>query len=56
MTPVILEYYLGNETEVESVDFHPLTAEAQTAYGIITLFHLQEACIFIIMILAIMIL
>ena len=28
MTPVILEYYLGNETEVESVDFHPLTAEA----------------------------
>lgn len=28
MSPVILEYYLGNETEVDSVDFHPLTADA----------------------------
>lgn len=28
MAPVILEYYLGNETEVDSVDFHPLTADA----------------------------
>ena len=46
MTPVILEYYLGNETEVESVDFHPLTAEASDACGIITLFHLQECMYF----------
>ena len=28
MAPVILEYYLGNETDVEALDFHPLTAEA----------------------------
>ncbi len=28
MAPVILEYYLGNETEVDSVDFHLLTEEA----------------------------
>lgn len=48
MAPVILEYYLGNETDVEALDFHPLTARLLTVCVIITQFHLQAACIFII--------